>query len=288
LSQLRLNHLPGVLDMAMPGFSDMVTLAHAGMILSFRRIDFIPIRTLKLYPSRLSIMGKFSGHSVLKALNTFRRPDALELRLMDIGVDEIGRVDPMEPLTEILNVMIHTNFGHVCVIKPNTADLEIVGTVSLRSLVMYAPSLGPSFGLNENLNVEGFSSPLLEAAPEATLDEVVQIMLTKGVRRLAIRGSSQHPETVMVDDRIISQHVFSSTGFAAWKESPEKFFKTRVEELQLAQPGIVSSKLSLLAAWSMIYLNKAECLIVDNNKILTPWDIIIKPYMRMKQSIPSH
>ncbi|MDJ0270672.1 MAG: CBS domain-containing protein [Aigarchaeota archaeon] len=185
---------------------------------------------------------------------------------------------PLYDLTvsNILNYMFYTKFGNVCLLQEDS----LVGIISLRDIVRYAYSQLIDTGVKTG---EVASRAVIQVSRDSTLLDVIDLMLTRGVRRVIFEDGG---EKRVINDMGVIQYTFSSESLAAMRDSPEKFFSMPVEELPMVEAGVAEIGMDVSETWREIYRSPAGCLFVENtNMILTPWDAVIKPFLLGKLPI---
>ncbi len=151
----------------------------------------------------------------------------------------------------------------------------------LKDVIRYLSDLNVKAGLQ----VKEVASLTVSMPSEANITDLLNTWLTKRIRRVLVKGLERQ---VIADDKILARQAFSHEGLLALRYTPKMFFERQLSSLALAEPGTISGDKDLAEAWALIYRNPAECLLVEGeNKILTPWDTVLKPYTQDRlPSIP--
>jgi CBS domain-containing protein len=268
--------LPGLFQKTPLTVDDTTPITHVGMLMAIKEIDFLPVYFYEMDQQGhiMHRIGRIAGYIVTKALHDVRGPELLDKTVKDFVNTKIELIPQMSLLTDLLDAIVKTQFGHACIGEHN----EIAATVSLRDLIRYAPSIG----LDGDMQVKEVASDLISLPQDATMNQLLNMLLEKRIRRVLVDGLEQ-PR--MVDDRVIARHAFSYEGLRVRRTSSQKFYDRPLYSLPVLKPGRINPDASLAEAWSLIYENPAECLLVEGeNKIITPWDVVIKPYLRHKAS----
>jgi len=258
--------LPWVLQKVSPTVSEDLQLMSAGILMTFRQIDFLPV------VKGMSVVGRFAGIHVVSSLEKVRDAGTWRLiarRVGDVCDRDVPRVSSKDSLVSVLNSMSSAKFGHGCVLEKNG---ELVATIALKDIIQYLSGLNMRAGLQ----AKEVASPTLSLPSEATITELLNTLLTKRIRRVLVKGLDKQ---LIADDRILARQAFSHEGLLAMKYTPKMFFERPLSSLALVEPGSISGEKDVAEAWSQIYTNPAECLLVEGeNRILTPWDAVMKPY----------
>lgn len=268
--------LPWVLQKVSPTVSEDLQLMSAGILMTFRQIDFLPV------VRGMSVVGRFAGLHVISNLEKVKDGGIWRLVAKKVGEvcdRSVPQVGSKDTLASVLNSMNSAKFGHGCVLEKNG---ELVATIALKDVVSYLSGLDVKAGLQ----VKEIASPAVSLPSEATITDLLNTLLTRRIRRVLVRGLEKQ---VIADDKVLARQAFSHEGLLALRYTPKIFFERQLSSLALADPGTIRSDKDVAEAWSLIYKNPAECLLVEGeNKILTPWDVVLKVYSLGKfPSIPA-
>ncbi len=265
-----LHFLPWVLERGAPTVTEDMPLLDAYSLLPLRQIDFLPV----VRDSR--IVGMIIGKQLLNLLHRGRKfgyEALITMRVGDIMIRDVPRVGQESSLAELLELLIRSGLGNACIVDE---DGKIVGVVSFRDIIRYMTR----FNINTGITLREVSSKAVTINPDATLEELVSIMYANYVRRVVVTGLIEWP--AIVDDRSIFEYMFTLQGLMTLKEKPGEFFSTRVENLPLAEPLIVDGDIDVSWAWATVYKSPAECILLKEAgawRIVTPWDLVVKPYL---------
>lgn len=269
--------LPWVLQNVSATVSEDLQLMSAGILMTFRQIDFLPV------VKGMNVVGRFAGIHVVSNLEKVRDGGIWRLvakKVGDVCDRSVPHVGSKDSLLSVLNSMNDAKFGHGCVLEKNG---ELVATIALKDIIRYLSDLNDKAGLQ----VKEVASPTISMRGEASITDLLNTLLTKRIRRILVTGLKNH---VIADDKILARQAFSHEGLLAMRYTPKVFFERQLSSLALAEPGSIKGEQDVAEAWPLIYESPAECLLVEGeNKILTPWDVVMKPYALGKfPSIPAH
>jgi CBS domain-containing protein len=265
-NQSLLELFPWVLKELSPAVNESLQLMSAGILMAFRRIYFLPV----VRDAR--VVGRFDGEKLVRVLEKVRDGGPWRLVAYHVGdvydkvVPEVGSKDS---LSSLVSSMAQQRYGHGCVVE----DGKLIATISLRDFARYFSSIGVSAGVK----VGEFAQPIISLPAESTTFELLGTLLSKRIRRVVVSGMGKR---LLADDRLVVQSAFSNEGLVAIKYATKAFFERHLSELELMEPGTISGDQDLAEAWKMIYANPAQCLLVDANGILTPWDAFVTPYVQ--------
>jgi CBS domain-containing protein len=272
-----LRMLPGLFHKSPLTADEKTPFIHAGTLMALEHVDFLPVVIIRLSAGGhlYHTIGRFAGLTVVNALRQVHGPELFEKAVRDFCDHDIGTIDIINPPVLILDKIAETGFGHVCITERN----ELVAITGLRDIIHYAHS----FGLNESIKSRDVASPIESLPSTATLTQLFDALTEKRIRRMVVTGPD-HPK--IADEHTIIDFTFSYDGLRMLKQNPERFYQWPLYSLPLEEAGTIKGDTPLSEVWPLIYTNPAECLLIENeNKILTPWDIVIKPHLRTKPKL---
>jgi CBS domain-containing protein len=256
-----------------PTLNENVEFVSAGILMTFKHVYFFPVVKDR------GLVGRFNCEHVVRVLEKVRDGGPWRLvakRIGDICDREVPQVSSNDSLSSILDSMVKVNFGHCCVVDQG----NLTAVVSLRDIVDYLSSLKVKAGIT----MGEIARPIIGLPATTTMAQFLGTLLTKRIRRVAVEGLEKR---LMADDRLVAENAFTNEGLTTLRHTPRMFFERRLSELTLVEPGRMSGEQDVAQAWDKMYSNPAECLIVDDKKILTPWDAVITPYSRGKLPLNS-
>lgn len=131
--------------------------------------------------------------------------------------------------------------------------------------------------------VDEVGSPIVTLPGKTSVRSAVQTMFKLKVRRVFISGERSY-----ISDRSIVERVLSPASLVRTPGDREMgAFDARIETLKKSPPLEVSSGSSLQTAALKLRSEWGPCLMIqDEDVVLTPWDVIMKPWnaerLRMK------
>jgi hypothetical protein len=251
-----------------PTLNENVEFVSAGILMAFKHVYFFPVVKDR------GLVGRFDCEHVVRVLEKVRDGGPWRLvvnRIGDICDREVPEVTSKDSLTSLLDAILKLKFGHGCIVDEG----NLSATVSLRDIVDYLSSLKVKAGIT----MREVARPIIGLPATTTMSEFIGTLLTKRIRRVAVEGLEKR---LMADDRLVAENAFTNEGLATLRQTPRMFFERRLSQLTLVEPGHMDGQEDIAQAWDKMYSNPAECLIVDEKNILTPWDAVITPYSRGK------
>jgi len=236
-------------------------VAYEGLLLGFQYVDFVPVTRAG------KVVGGLTGLELLAALRMTKNSGfhyLLETKMADI-CRPVGLAELDASLESVLDTMHRTKNGNVCVIQ----DEKLIATISLRDIMRYATSLSNK----TNVMVSELANSAVTLASHATMVETLDLMMSKEVRRILIQTSGSRK---IADDRVVVEHAFNHDGIIILRDNPDKFWNFPMCTLPLRDPGSIGAEADVAEAWKAMYASPAQCLLVNEKKILTPWDVVIR------------
>ncbi|HMK82415.1 MAG TPA: CBS domain-containing protein [Candidatus Bathyarchaeia archaeon] len=251
---------PWILQRTSPTVEGTESIAYEGLLLGFQYVDFLPV----IRGGR--VVGGITSLEILGALSKTRNSGfhyLIETKIADI-CRPVGLAEPRSSLQSVLDAMRRTKNGNVCIVR----DGELIATISLRDIIRYA-----TFLIAEtNIQISELANPAITLPSNATLAEMLDLMIAKGVRRILIQASGSQK---VADDRIIVEHAFGDNGITTLSDDPTGFWKLPLGNLPLREVISIDGGVDVAEAWKNMYQSPAQCLVVGES-ILTPWDVVIR------------
>jgi CBS domain-containing protein len=231
-----------------------------GILLGERTVDALSIKDG-------TARGLTGGYDVLaKVLQTS------DLHRFFVGrianVQRIARPIPEEALVgALLDRYESTTFGHALVkFRPNP---RIVSVVDVLRLYQHGR-------LDSGLRLQDVATRPLPAVPRSMpLEEAARIMVEKRVRRLFVEGE---PRSVITDRSLI--RVLFSPEMLEWAgEHPGRLPPLTIGALEPRPVLELDVAMRVPAAAVQFDLNAAEAIFCSAG-IVTPWDLVMKPFAR--------
>ncbi|HEX7032968.1 MAG TPA: CBS domain-containing protein [Nitrososphaera sp.] len=171
------------------------------------------------------------------------------------------------PLRVALDVFDKTGFGFV----PITIKQSVVTSLSIRDVLRVAVAS------RLDTPVDRLSSPLVAIKDgRASIGEALEIMLEEDIRNVIVKDSSGS-NTGVLNDRKMLEYLLSYGGREAISSKGlDGLFATQINILDLTPAKSVDRDTPAgLAAELLLDLN-TPCLLLANNSIVTPWDVVMK------------
>ena len=241
-------------------------------LLGFQKLDALPIGVKKSGGQKIAVSG-YSCLSEVLALGPgdyqefLNEPcEAFSVKLATIGADE--------ELEALLKTFSKTGFGFACV--DGSTRHELAAFVGLRDLMsLYQKSL-----IKSDMSVgEVASSPIISLSKDVTIKRALSEMVERGIRRVFITGT----ETA-VSARSIIHPIFSAANLSEASDKSYDLLGATLEDVEKVQPDAISAEFDLKSGSEMMTRSSDNCLVCEKG-IVTPWDLIVKPWEQGKLTI---
>ena len=135
---------------------------------------------------------------------------------------------------------------------------------------------------NLGLSLLEVSSPLTIASSGQSISEVFRFMMRNRVRRVVTK---QGRRFYGCTEREILKALFSMKGLESLRDDGTAFLNRPIGDLaQQVYRSVptVDGDMDVAGAWTAAVENDASALIVDGDRIATPWDLVVKPFLAGK------
>lgn len=257
--------LPHIFKRTCPVLESKTELLLAASLLRFHQIDAIPIGFQKNQKKHFAVLG-YSCLSKLLQTDPSQYKAFLEGPCED-AAQELSSISSEADIEKLLRLFDKSKFGFAMV----EGKFELGALVSLRDLLgLYMRGL-----MSTSLTISKVGSPIFSMPGDSTLREVLMEMFTHRFRRIFLEGDGK--SNVITDRRIIS-YVFSTVRLdEISSHSPSDMLDTAVGKIDMMQPQNLPGKTKLKDAAALMMAQIEECL-VSGKTVITPWDVIMKPW----------
>jgi len=262
-SQLRIKEaLPELFRRAFPMLDPSTEMLLALSLLKFHEIDALPLSfDAKRKPravmgsSSLARLAQLDGNALSKFL---KRPcEEASAPLSSVRADRSVSV--------LLNKFQQTRFGFAMVEESNKVG-ALVGLWDMLGLY-------ESGTFQTELTVDEVASPIFSLPSQTTAREALKAMFQKRIRRVFVGWTPR-----FLGDRGIIERLFSPGELSIAMRNPSKdFLGMPLSEFRLTRAGEVRPGTTVGAAARMLLEERGQCLVFDE-KVVTPWDVIMKPW----------
>jgi class 3 adenylate cyclase len=263
--------IPGLFKFHRPVADGNSPLIHAGFILNTTEVQILPVMK-GLRPRRdkrtgLLLYGALSGYSFLERFMKTKPNDyhdLLRTPSKEIAI-WIGSVDFDNSIGEVLRVFEATKFG-----AARVSDHDIHTVVTLADLV----GAMRNYSLVSDMRVEQVGSRSISISSDTEIREAINTMLRFRVRRLF----SQDRPGEFISSRSVIEFMFTPERLQVAERRPEEWCAAKVSVLGTRSAPVVAPSASLNEAARMIGDEPDDCLVSEDGRVISRWDLLVKPW----------
>jgi predicted transcriptional regulator len=171
-------------------------------------------------------------------------------------------VEANEPLSVAIDIFRKTRFGFV----PITIEGRVATSLSIRDIlrVLTGKLVTP---------VGEVSSKLISIKYNTSIQKALELMLEKAIRNLNVRNENKG-DIGILNDRKILEFLLSYEGRGVMA-GPMGLDAVSVDLLDMAAPKYVKQSIPACTAAEFLSDINTPCLLLPNDRIVTPWDVIM-------------
>ena len=178
----------------------------------------------------------------------------------------IGSVSENDDIVSLLHVFESSTLGYSAI--ENSAH-KLIGIVSLVDMLhLYENKVFSS----DLFIADVASSPIFGLRAETPLRRAVNAMVTRKFRRILIEGSKK-----IVSDTDIIDFLFEEERPKTFKFLSHRLLDGNLADLRGREPPTIQPTEPIASAAKITTTAHQNCLLTDSS-IVTPWDIILKPW----------
>lgn len=186
----------------------------------------------------------------------------------------LGSVHFMDSLDDLLRVFDLTRWGAAIVDSRGKHTL-----ITLKEIVQ----LFRQNRITTKMEVKAVGSPLLTISPDASLLTAIKLLFRRRVRRLFIAGQDGR----FVSDRSLVEFLFTPDRLSLVRSKPRSWLDANVSDLRPSKAKRISDKELVDKAASRIGDATDDCLVSDRGKVISRWDVVVKPWKAGKLELVS-
>jgi hypothetical protein len=261
--------LPQVFNRAYPVLDPKMPMLPAVSMLRFQQIDGLPL-VIDVTAARPRALHGYSLLKRLLALNQGGFWKFIE-RPCEDAAQSIGTVGADENLERLFEVFLKERFGFAWI-----SDAERTGVpVSLADVL----ELYKTGTIESELQVKDVASPVFALPGMTPLRKTLLFMFSHRFRRVFLSAGG-----AFISDRSIISHIFSPAVLHDLAANPDGLLEMPIAEIEKSRPRRVPGRTSMKAAANTLSGDIGQCL-TSRGTVITPWDIIMKPWVAKKLRI---
>jgi CBS domain-containing protein len=248
-----------------------------GSVIRHHEVNLFPAGK-KVHPLRLGVpgvtlYGAFGSYGVLKKVARSAPKDyyqTLWSKSSEIPV-WIGSCRLADPFEKILEAFSITKFGGARVTR---------GTEEAIVTLNDAVELIRSGKLSTHMSTYDVSSVPIGIAEDAPIIEAIKKLISRNIRRLFVRRG----QGKFISDRSLVDFMFAPGRLEAARDHPEMWLDGRVSDLAARTPGRCQGS-DLDAAAREMGPAPDDCLVTDEWRVVSRWDLVVKPWRARKLAV---
>lgn len=264
------------LDPPAVGGDDPIVLV--GTLLKHSEVHFLPggrgLTKGRPEIPRINLHGAFGSYGILKKIASSSPGDyytTLWSKAKDVPT-WIGSCNYTDSLEDLLGAISATKFGAARVTKEKMME----ALITLGDLL----GLISDGRLTSQVSVRELSSEAITIAPGSPILQALKLMISRNIRRLFLERGGD----LFVSDRSLVSFMFDKTRLEKARDRPEHWLDGAVADLATRKAGRFSSG-DFRAAAKAFGQKPDDCLITDDGRVISRWDMIIKPWRNGKLTI---
>jgi len=249
-------------------------LLTAGLMLSHYRASMVVISRQReilgaLYGYQLLFLfSQIDKNHIYKTLFQTIRESAKILAPESIPTVRLG-----SSLSEILQEIVERRFGDVLVTDD---EAQPIGMAGLHELMQ---ACGVTLE-RTNIQVGTVASPAKIVDDSMTSGELIKFLFRNRIRRVVVkRTDGLH----CADERSLLKYFFSLRGLQSIKDEVDDYLNSPIKGFANEETRLMTEirgTRDVSDAWKLALSSGQDSLIVDGEKIATPWDLVVKPFIQ--------
>ena len=253
---------PKAFEKAYPAIDPKAPMISVLPLLRFHEADAL-ILSLDSSRRHRGIFG-FSCLARILSLGPKRFPQFLKEECQDVS-EPLATVSATQALGRLLDIFLETRFGFARVIEKKG-----IGALLTLNDVLELYGTG---AVSSEMEVRGVASRIIALPEDSSLRSALEEMFRRRCRRIFISGTRE-----FVWDRGIVDYLFSPAALAEVARDPAfDPLVTPLSQIGRTEAEDVDPDMTLKAAAAVLSAERGQCLVFDD-KVATPWDVVMKPW----------
>ena len=253
---------PKAFERAYPAIDPATPMLSVLPLLRFHEIDAIPL-SFDSSEKQRAVFG-YSSLARILLIGPGRFEEFLKQPCEQVS-DQLSVVDADGPLSRLLDAFLSTRFGFARAVE----ERGVGGLLTLAD----ALQLYESGAIRTRLRAEDVASRVFSLPPETPLRAALDEMFRRRNRRVFISGTRE-----FVWDRAIIDHLFSPAFLAEHEKGPtEDMLGGPISQIKATSALEARGGTELEEAAGILAERRGQCLAFED-KVVTPWDVVMKPW----------
>ncbi|HZW84948.1 MAG TPA: hypothetical protein VFE91_03470 [Nitrososphaerales archaeon] len=263
--------LPNLLDEKAPGVDGKDPVILTGAYLRAADVHMLPGDEKRVSSGHdFSLANGYGGYAILRRLSVSKPEDWYHMlwRPSAEFPASIGVCGYEESLDRLLYIFEVTRFGVALAKRGPKRNLAHLGNL----VKLYQEGR-----LSTTMRISDVSSRVKSLPRSATLVEAINLMIVNHVRRVFVQDDSGN----YISDRSLLDFLFSPARLQIARDSPEKWADSKLSEIKSKKAEVFGGE-TLDEAAEAMGDSPDDCLLSEDGKVITRWDLIMKPALAGK------
>ena len=268
---------PGLFEVDPPRIQGDDPIVLTGALIKHNDVHLLPagekIPSHRIEMAAVTLHGAFGSYGILKRVSESPPKDyykTLWSKSAEIPI-WIGSCRFEDPFDDILQAYSLTGFGGARVTREMNEALVTLGD---------AVGLITSGKMSTHMLTDDVGSIPIVIARNAPIIDAIKEMISHNIRRLFVKGG----QGMFVSDRSLIDFMFSPERLETARDSPEMWLDGEVGNLDTKSPGRCQAG-DLDRAAKEIGPAPDDCLLTDQSRVISRWDMIVKPWRAGKLAV---
>ena len=245
-----------------------------GLLLKHKEIHLLPagkkVPPRRFEAANVTLHGAFGGYGILKKVAGSAPRDyykTLWSKSAEVPI-WIGSCHFEDPFDAVLEAYSLTRFGGARVTRGTSEALVTIGD---------AAGLIAIGKLSTHMSTDDVCSIPVAIAKDSPIIEAIEKMISHNIRRLFVQGSQGR----FISDRTLIDYMFSPGRLEIARDHPEMWIDEGVSKLATKTPGRCRTG-DLDEAAKAMGPAPDDCLMTDEWRVVSRWDLVVKPWRARK------
>ena len=262
--------MPAIFSVDPPRINGDDPIVLTGAVLKNQEVHFLPagneVPPRRIEMADVTLYPAFGSFGILKRISESEPQDyykTLWSKSRNIPV-WIGSCDADRPFDDVLEAFSVTKFGGARLTHGNDEALITLGE---------AVELMGQGRMSTTMTTEEVASVPLAIRKDRPILEAVKKMLSLNVRRLFIEEGQGR----FISDRTLVDYMFSPERLKIARDHPDRWIDEDVGKLGTKVPALCKSG-RIREAASIIGPAPDDCLMTEEWRVVSRWDMVVKPW----------